>query len=72
MILLQKAIVDYGKDARELALSDTTREESYYPAIKSLLIAGLRELGLPSNVRTSTTERRAGGDLSPKMGPALS
>ena len=63
MTLLQKAIVDYAKDARELALSDTTREESYYPAIKSLLIAGLRDLGLPSNVRTSTTERRAGGGI---------
>jgi hypothetical protein len=46
-----------------LVRSNTDREESYYPATRNLLVAILKRLGLPAQVRTSTTERRAGGGI---------
>ena len=60
---LQKAMRTYASDVAPLAESDTSREESYYPAIRNLLVAVLKSLGLTAEVRTSTTERRAGGGI---------
>jgi hypothetical protein len=60
---LQKAIRTFAADVAPLAESDTTREESYYPAVRNLLVAVLKNLGLTAEVRTSTTERRAGGGI---------
>jgi len=44
-----------------LANSGTTTEESYYGAIRDLLANVLQQLSLPSDVRTGTSEPRAGG-----------
>jgi hypothetical protein len=60
---LQKAIRTFAADVAPLAESDTSREESYYPAVRNLLVAVLKSLGLTAEVRTSTTERRAGGGI---------
>lgn len=45
----------------QLANSGTTTEESYYGAIRDLLADVLQQLSLPSDVRTGTSEPRAGG-----------
>lgn len=60
---LQTAIRTFSADVIPLVESDTTREESYYPAVRNLLVAILKNLGLPAEVRTSTTERRSGGGI---------
>jgi hypothetical protein len=54
---LQTAIRTFSADVIPLVESDTTREESYYPAVRNLLVVILKNLGLPAEVRTSTTER---------------
>jgi hypothetical protein len=60
---LLKYIRTFTADVTPLVVSDTTREESYYPAVRNLLVAILKNLGLPAEVRTSTSERRAGGGI---------
>jgi hypothetical protein len=60
---LHKAIRAFAADVAPLVASDTTREESYYPAVRNLLVAVLKSLGLPAEVRTSTTERRTSGGV---------
>lgn len=60
---LHKAVRDFAADVTPLVASKTTREESYYPAVRNLLVAVLKDLGLPAEVRTSTSERRAGGGV---------
>jgi hypothetical protein len=60
---LQKAIIAFANDVGPLVTAATTREESYYPAIRNLLVSILKSLGLSAEVRTSTTERRAGGGI---------
>src|ERR1044071_3754159 len=59
----QKAVRTFATDIAPLVRADTTREESYYPATRNLLVAILKDLGLPAEVRTSTSERRAGGGV---------
>ncbi len=59
---LHKAVREFTADVTPLVASKTTREESYYPAVRNLLVSVLKDLGLPAEVRTSTSERRAGGD----------
>src|ERR1044071_2400012 len=59
----QKAVRTFATDIAPLVRADTTREESYYPATRNLLVAILKGLGLPAQVRTSTSERRAGGGI---------
>jgi hypothetical protein len=51
----------YADEVRQLSAAVSTREETYYPAIKSLLEHLLAEQGLPFAVRTNTSEKRAGG-----------
>lgn len=60
---LHKAAREFTADVSTLVASKTTREESYYPAVRNLLVAVLKDLGLPAEVRTSTSERRAGGGV---------
>jgi Type ISP C-terminal specificity domain/N-6 DNA Methylase len=60
---LQKAVRAFSDDVVPLAISTTTREESYYPAIRNLSVAILKSLGLSAEVRTSTSERRTGGGI---------
>ena len=60
---LHRAVRAFAEDVTPLVASETTREESYYPAVRNLLVAVLKELGLPAEVRTSTSERRAGGGI---------
>jgi len=56
-------LTPYGTEVCRLAKSSTTREESYYPAIKALLTAVLETCRLPFEVRTATSEKRAGGGV---------
>ncbi len=51
----------YADDVTRLAASSTTTEESYYPAIRGLLAEFLESRDLPFQVRTGTSEGRAGG-----------
>jgi hypothetical protein len=60
---LHKVVRAFAADVTSLVFSKTTREESYYPAVRNLLVAVLKDLGLPAEVRTSTSERRAGGGV---------
>lgn len=60
---LHKAVREFAGDVSHLVASQTTREESYYPAVRNLLVAVLKDLGLLAEVRTSTSERRAGGGV---------
>ena len=61
---LHKTVRSFTAEVATLVASETTREESYYPAVRNLLVAVLKELGLPAEVRTSTSERRAGGGVN--------
>ncbi len=58
-----KAFARYADEVAVLSEADTTREETYYPAIRSLLLSVLDALGLPFDVRTTTSERRVGGGI---------
>lgn len=60
---LHKFVRAFTADVTPLVASETTREESYYPAVRNLLVAVLKDLGLPAEVRTSTSERRPGGGI---------
>lgn len=42
---LQKSVRAFTADVTPLATSETTREESYYPAVRNLLVAILKHLG---------------------------
>ena len=57
----KKALDAYAEDVAPLAAADTTREETYYPAIRTLVQRLLGDLGLPADVRTNTSERRTSG-----------
>lgn len=60
---LHKLLREFTADITPLVASKTTREESYYPAVRNLLVDVLKDLGLPAEVRTSTSERRVGGGV---------
>src|SRR5947207_676749 len=51
----------YARDVTTLVGSETTTEMTYYPATRTLLVETLRELKLPSDVRSGTSETREGG-----------
>lgn len=52
---------NYAAEATRLANSLATREETYYPAIKELLAAILKDAHLPFDPRANTKQDRAGG-----------
>ncbi len=60
---MNRALARYAEEVAVLSDAETTREETYYPAIRSLLLSVLDNLGLPFEVRTTTSERRAGGGV---------
>lgn len=60
---VSNVLVHYADEVRKLVTSDTAAEESYYPAIKSLLTSLLKERNLPGDVRVNTRERRSGGGV---------
>lgn len=60
-MLTPDIIGSYVEEARRLSRAGTTTETSYYPAIKTLLEAILADTGLSFEVRTGTSEDRAGG-----------
>lgn len=62
----QELFRPYADEVRRLLGAASTTEETYYPAIKSLLSRALEFLKLPFEARTSTAEVRAqrGLDLS--------
>jgi hypothetical protein len=51
----------YGQEVIRLVDAATTTEGSYYPAIRTLLADVLESRDLPFQVRTATSEQRAGG-----------
>ena len=54
-------LTEYAAEVVRLAASHTTTESTYYPAIRQLLASALRARALPFDVRTGTSEERAGG-----------
>lgn len=58
---LERALRQYASEVQVIAGSTTGTEASFYPALRALLVATLKELGLPSDVRVNTSERRSGG-----------
>ena len=60
---MSNALQNYAEEVSRLAGAATTAEESYYPSIKHLLAAILKERNLPGDVRVNTKERREGGGL---------
>lgn len=60
---LQRAIRIYASEIAALVRADTSREETYYPPVRNLIASILKSLGLPIEVRTSTSERRTGGGI---------
>lgn len=61
MEAVRRAIEQYATEVVRLTSSATTTESSYYPSIRSLLVTVLKHLGLPADVRTTTSERRPQG-----------
>jgi hypothetical protein len=61
MTAYERALREHERGASRLSREPTTSGPTYYPAIRSLLAATLRHLGLPADVRTSTSEPRPGG-----------
>lgn len=51
----------YAREVLRLRGAESTREETFYPAIRSLITELLQAQALPFDVRTSTSERRIGG-----------
>jgi hypothetical protein len=60
---LNRAFHAYASEVRLLSEASTTSEASFYPAIRSLLVPILKDLGLSTDVRINTRERRAGGGV---------
>lgn len=53
-----KAVVDYVLETRALESHATSTENSFYPAIKNLVSAILKERGLPFGIRVNTSEAK--------------
>lgn len=62
---LGKRVADYVTETRHLSSLPSTTEETYYPAIRELLTAVLRENALPFEVRTGTSEAKTKGTDRP-------
>src|ERR1700734_32104 len=56
MLNLAPLVASYVAETKKLAAMPTSTEMTFYPAIKSLLTAILKDGGLPFEVRTSTSE----------------
>jgi len=51
----ERAVREYERDTARLSRESTTSEQTYYPAIRSLLTATLRHLGLPDDIRITVS-----------------
>jgi len=60
---LNRTLHSYASEVQSLSESSTTSEASFYPAIRALLVPILKDLGLSTDVRINTRERRAGGGV---------
>lgn len=60
---LHKAVSDYAREVSTLAMSDSSNEGTYYPALRNLIAAVLADRGLPFQVRTVTSEQRVAGGV---------
>ena len=58
---LTRVLNGYADEVRRLSTAETTREETYYPAMRNLLSGLLASMSLPFDVRVNTSERRSGG-----------
>ena len=63
--LLVAKVAEYVVETRRLHGLVSTTEETFYPAIRDLLSAVLRSQNLPFEVRTGTSEAKAGGTDRP-------
>lgn len=61
---LARAAKFYTKDVGALVAAGSTTEATYYPAVKSLIAAGLAVEDLPFDVRINTSEQKAGGGVN--------
>jgi len=58
---LTRVLNGYADEVRRLSAAETTREETYYPAMRNLLSELLASMSLRFDVRVNTSERRSGG-----------
>jgi hypothetical protein len=63
--LLASKVAEYVLETRRLHGLISTTEETFYPAIRNLLTTVLRFQNLPFEVRTGTSEAKAGGTDRP-------
>ena len=63
--LLVAKVAEYVVETRRLHGLVSTTEETFYPAIRDLLSTVLRSQNLPFEVRTGTSEAKAGGTDRP-------
>lgn len=61
---LSKAAKSYGRDVADLIASGSTTEATYYPAVRSLIVAALSAEDLPFDVRVNTSEQKTGGGIN--------
>lgn len=54
----------YARDASALIAAGSTTEATYYPAIRSLVVAALSAEDLPFDVRINTSEQKVGGGIN--------
>jgi hypothetical protein len=62
---MQSLLSRYALEIDALTASESTREETFYPAIRNLLAGLLLEERLPFEVRTSTSEYLAACTFGP-------
>lgn len=61
---LAKAARIFTRDAQALIVAGSTTEVTYYPAVKTLIEAGLAAENLPFAVRINTSEKKADGGVN--------
>lgn len=61
---LAKAARSYARDVTGLANAHSTTEATYYPAVRSLMGAGLSVEDLPFDVRINTSEEKSSGGVN--------
>lgn len=61
---LMKAAKSYARDVISLVGAGSTTEATYYPAVRSLIAAGLSVEDLPFDVRINTSEQKSSGGVN--------
>lgn len=65
MQTILSALIDYVSETRRLDTQPSSTENTFYPAIKSLISAVLKERRLPFEVRVNTSETKEKGHDNP-------